>query len=112
MALLNQNNPLRQVFLTFLLRKVLNTWRKTMFPYKDIPHEIKESVDINSLRRIAPKWDNQKILSKYLESYIMGMGMITEHRQKDPDYIPTRIQYLLSVLVIKKETFIMTTVTA
>ncbi len=76
-----------------------------MFPYKDIPHEIKESVDINSLRRIAPKWDNQKILSKYLESYSMGIRMITEHRQKDPDYIPTRIQYLFTTTyyVLRKE---------
>jgi hypothetical protein len=78
-----------------------------MIPYKDIPLGIKESPEINSLRKFSQAWPNRKILGEYMESYEMGMKTIVERKQEYPEYIPSRTQLLLaaSYYVLRKEFF-------
>ena len=76
-----------------------------MIPYKDIPLEIKESPEINSLRKFSQAWKNRKILGEYMKSYEMGIKTIVERKQEHPEYIPARTQLLLaaSYYVLRKE---------
>lgn len=78
-----------------------------MFSYKDIPHEIKESYEINSLRKAVPKWKNRTVLSIYLNIYGMGMQAITEGQMKEPDYSPSEREFYCaaSYFVLRKELF-------
>ena len=78
-----------------------------MIPYKDIPQEIKESYEVNSLRRLAPTWSGRKILSEYMDCCTRGIKTIITKQQTQNDYVPTGNQLLLvsTYYILRKEFF-------
>ena len=75
-----------------------------MLAYKDIPSCIRESVDIQTLRRHTPHWGTRKLLREYMQSFVYG-GL---HCQEVPVMLPgappdRHLLALASYYVIRRE---------
>lgn len=75
-----------------------------MISYKDIPLEIKESLEIRGLRKKIPNWNGRKLLSSYMDAYMRGVKVYESGRcSSDRSSADLALSYVALYYVIRKE---------